>query len=330
MRNVGDALAAIGFIRHDLDSCFTFGRELGTGSFATVNCVQRKYGRGQQSEQLAAKVIRPTQTTEAVALEASYNVIAHSHPNICQFFGIFLTQRGWAMLMERCNGGDLTSYVLTHNHLAEEQALDLVGKSVFSALGHLHGLNILHRDVKPDNLLIDHRPGATVPHRAVLVDFGISCHLSDRAKLSIRCGSPGSCAPEVLTHIRPRHSPKADVFGAGVCLYFALGAQMPFKGCDPATICRINARAKVVFEGEAFEDLAGDTKRLLETLLIRSAQLRPTATRASALIRARIEERQSIRVTPSVSPLGSVALVAPAAPLVEPPQSRRPRRTMSA
>ena len=132
------------------------------------------------------------------------------------------------MLLERCSGGDLKDFVGLNKYFAEEEGMDVVGRCLFSALGHIHDKSIIHRDVKPENVLVDHRPGDVRPYRTVLVDFGISCHMSDKARLADLCGSPGCVGPEVLMGSLP--TPKADVFGGGVTLYYAISGKMPFKG----------------------------------------------------------------------------------------------------
>ena len=88
-------------------------------------------------------------------------------------------------------------------------------------------------------------------------------------------------------------SPKADVFGGAVALYFALGAKMPFQGVDLMTTLKINARAMVRLNGAPFEDVSRGTKNTLKALLHRSPHVRPNATRATALLTELIDELES-------------------------------------
>jgi calcium/calmodulin-dependent protein kinase I len=322
MRKTGDVLASIGYIRNDFDKCFDLEGELGEGSFAKVHIARRKAGltAHADSEQFAAKAMKPTATAELVALEASFLVAAQSHPHIVKFAGLFCTVQGWTMVMERCSSGDLKDYVCANKNFDEVEGIDIVGKSLFSALSHIHARGILHRDIKPENLLLDHQPGDPMSYRAVLADFGIACHMSEHEKMKKRCGTPGCVAPEML--VKNRMSPKCDVFSGGCTLYFALGARMPFRGPDLMTTLRCNALAEVDFDGAVFKDSSDDTKHTLKLLLRQKPNGRPTALQATALL-ADLTGKLLESTMPALKPPSAPVFMDPLTPVV--PAGARPK-----
>ena len=145
-------------VRTDFDECFTLTDQVGDGAFATVYGVRRRptsaalgAGVAGQEELLAAKVMRPTATTEMISQEVLCLEAVQGHPNIVKFLGLFCEQVGeqqqWKMLMERCSDGDVKGVIQNHGAFSEERSIVVVGEGVFSALVHIHDCGLLHRDV---------------------------------------------------------------------------------------------------------------------------------------------------------------------------------------
>jgi serine/threonine-protein kinase len=102
-----------------------------------------------------------------------------------------------------------------------------VSRDVLTALAHAHGQGILHRDVKPENIMFAMKAGAA---RAVLIDFGLARLCDDGALTAagICIGSPSYLAPERL--LGRRYDARADVYSVGVVLYEMLAGERPFPG----------------------------------------------------------------------------------------------------
>ncbi|SBW27782.1 serine/threonine protein kinase with PASTA sensor(s) [Candidatus Protofrankia californiensis] len=136
------------------------------------------------------------------------------------------------------DGVDLRGYLHERGRLPTADAVELVGQ-VLSALTVVHKAGVVHRDVKPANILIDTTgPG---PARAMLTDFGIArlTQTPSMTRLSTTIGTPMYMAPELAEHTPA--GPAADIYGAGVVLYELLAGQSPFVASNTISMIRAHA-----------------------------------------------------------------------------------------
>ncbi len=152
----------------------------------------------------------------------------------------------------------------------------ILAREIALAVDHAHGQGILHRDVKPENILVD-RDG-----RARLADFGLARATGDAERLTLSgqvVGTPGYLAPEQVEGRRAdRQGPATDVWGVGATLYRALVGRPPFDGGDVASVL-----ARVVFaEPEAPRAADPSIHPDLETIVLRCLEKEPERRYASA------------------------------------------------
>lgn len=95
------------------------------------------------------------------------------HPNIIQLYDVFITEDKIYIIMELMSGGELFDYVVQKGTLTEEEASRIVRK-VTSALVYMHSKNVIHRDMKPENLLLAHKPRSSHDIEVKIIDFGLS------------------------------------------------------------------------------------------------------------------------------------------------------------
>jgi len=150
------------------------------------------------------------------------------HPNIADVFDVGYTEDGSPYLvMELLNGESLGAWI-TRGPLSIDAAVE-VGTQLADALAFVHMNGILHRDVKPDNIVMHQERGRTV---AKLVDFGISKPVMDGpadrgiTREGLVVGTPHYMAPEYLAGSRADEG--SDTYSAGVVLYEALAGRTPF------------------------------------------------------------------------------------------------------
>src|SRR5918992_121986 len=156
-----------------------------------------------------------------------------THPAILQIYDIDVTGEAAALVMELVEGESLAARIDREGALPERDAA-LIAADVADALFHAHQRGVIHRDVKPGNILLDEGG------RAHLVDFGIARSLAESAeKLTLTgtvIGTLRYMAPEQLSG--GKTGPRTDLFGLGAVLHEALTGQPPYRSASPVALAR--------------------------------------------------------------------------------------------
>ncbi|CAI5459038.1 unnamed protein product [Closterium sp. Yama58-4] len=205
------------------------------------------------------------------------------------------------LVMELCNGGDLFDFIQSapKGRLTEQQAASVM-RQLLGALHHCHSLGVLHRDVKPENILLCDR----VPHqtrdgdlRIKLSDFGVAGFLNEDGVCTDSTGTSEYMAPEVA--MKATYNAKADVWSAGVVLHAMLAGALPSWAAlrdefqEPAgstgggssrgkgkTMQEGIARNELTLKSRLWRGVSEEAKDLLRALLRKDPQERPSALEA--------------------------------------------------
>ncbi len=174
---------------------------------------------------VAIKVLRSEQSQNAELVERfraeAATLAALRHPNLVQVYAFGLEDGSAYFVMELVEGESLFDAIVRSRREAARIPMErvvMVLEQITSALRSLHHAGIIHRDVKPANILLD-----PFRDRAVLVDVGIASRQGERASLA---GTPGYMAPEAATPIEL--DPSADVYGLAVTLYELITLELPW------------------------------------------------------------------------------------------------------
>ena len=143
-----------------------------------------------------------------------------NNPLVIHFFEAVESPRRIHIIMEILRGGNLCSYVKRRRQLDEGESRQIL-LQVTEGLEYMHNQNIVHRDIKLENVLFDQS------HNAKLIDFGFSVYAKDK-KLRMFCGTPSYMAPEIVKRGEYRGKP-VDMWSLGVVLYACLCGCFPFS-----------------------------------------------------------------------------------------------------
>ncbi|MQS12631.1 protein kinase [Streptomyces kaniharaensis] len=220
------------------------------------------------------------------------------HPGVITVHDV-LEQEGrpW-IVMELVDGRSLADVIKQDGTLQPRIAAD-VGSQVLAALHRGHQLGVLHRDVKPANVLLERGTG-----RVVLLDFGIATFegSSTLTRPGDLVGSPDYLAPERAQGERP--GPASDLWGLGATLYAAVEGQSPFRRDSPITTL-----AAVVDEPLPEPARAGPLGPVLAALMAKDPADRPTADEAARML-AEVRAGHTIGLKP-VTPVRTPTLSVP-------------------
>ena len=140
------------------------------------------------------------------------------HPNIVRMSKYRVTDNSIYIFEEYINGGDMLDIIINYKYIPEHDAR-IYFKQLISALEYIHSKDLVHLDVKLDNILVRDM-------EIKLCDFGFVHNIND--PLSRVCGTLNFISPEVWNK-EEYVSGKADMWSAGVCLYTLLCGKLPFK-----------------------------------------------------------------------------------------------------
>eukprot|EP00124_Ichthyophonus_hoferi_P000584 Ihof_evm18s22 gene=Ihof_evmTU18s22 len=183
------------------------------------------------------------------------------HPNIVQLYDATETKDYMFLVMELCEGGDLSGYIAKNRPIPEPQ-IRTFSQHIAAAMLQLFNHNIIHRDLKPQNILLMYVDGILT---AKLADFGFARYLNPEVDLAATlCGSPIYMAPEILEH-KP-YGRKADLWSIGTVLYECAVGRPPFRASNYIELSRVIKKTWSVLPMP--EDYSAEFQDLLRKLLV--------------------------------------------------------------
>ncbi|KAJ7108428.1 AGC/PKA protein kinase [Mycena crocata] len=237
---------------------FIIQRTLGTGSFGRVHLVRSKHNL----RFYAIKVLSKERVVKMKQVEHTNNeqrmLECVTYPFIINLWGYFQDTANLYMVMDFVPGGELFTLLRRSNRFPDPVA-KFYGAEVALALNHLHGLGIIYRDLKPENVLLN------ADGHIKVADFGFAKAV-DTTTWTL-CGTPDYLAPEVIG--QQRYNKSVDWYALGILIYEMLFGLPPYHMAEPNHMIlydRIQAGpSKAAFPPAAFSDQAKDLiMRLME------------------------------------------------------------------
>ena len=238
---------------------YLYGRLIGKGAFGKVNLSLH----GLTGLLVAIKSINKKSLTSVKQKQKLQNEISimktlsqnPPNPFTVHLYETYETSNHICLVMEHLQGGDLLNYIRKRSSLPESTAKSIF-KKLIRSIQHIHNNNIVHRDIKLDNILLD------LNGDIKLCDFGVSSVYSKGELMVQQCGTPAYIAPEIL-HNKGYDGKKVDIWSSGVVLYAILKGAVPFKGKSKQDLFEKIMKG----EFEMIEDITTEGQDLLRKLL---------------------------------------------------------------
>jgi serine/threonine protein kinase/Flp pilus assembly protein TadD len=208
---------------------FQIIEELGKGGMGRVYKALDK----EVKEKIAIKLIKPEISADEKTIERFRNELKLarqiSHKNVCRMYDLNKEDGAYYITMEYVSGEDLKSFIRRAGVLGAGKAI-YIAQQVCEGLTEAHRLGVIHRDLKPQNIMIDKDGNAKI------MDFGIARSLKTKGITGsgVMIGTPDYMSPEQVEG--KETDERSDIYSLGVILYEMVTGQVPFEGDTPFAI----------------------------------------------------------------------------------------------
>jgi TolB-like protein/predicted Ser/Thr protein kinase len=247
--------------------------ELGRGGMGTVyRVLDRKI-----NEEIALKLLKPEVATDVRIVERFKNELKLArkivHKNVCRVFDINEADGALFITMEYVPGKNLKNLVREGRPVAEDKAVSIAGQ-VAEGLAEAHKLGVVHRDLKPQNIMLDPDGGVHI------MDFGIARLMgrSEMTEAGTTIGTPEYMSPEQVDG-QPVDQ-RSDLYSLGVILYEMATGRVPFSGETPLSIAVKQKTEKPVDPRTLSPGLSPALGALILRCLEKAPEARPQTARA--------------------------------------------------
>ncbi|KAG3285775.1 serine/threonine-protein kinase 33 [Ictidomys tridecemlineatus] len=251
-----------------IEDFYTFGRILGQGSFGLVVEATDK----ETETKWAIKTVNKEKAGSSAVklLEREVNILKSvNHKHIIHLEQVFETPKKMYLVMELCEDGELKAVLDRKGHFSENETRWII-QSLASAIAYLHTKDIVHRDLKLENILVKSSfvdANNEMNLNIKVTDFGLAVKKHGRAEAMMQatCGTPIYMAPEVIN--AHDYSQQCDIWGIGVIMYYLLCGEAPFLANSEETLFELIKKGELHFENPIWNSVSDCAKSVLKQLL---------------------------------------------------------------
>lgn len=244
--------------------------KLGAGAMATVF----KAKQLSLDRMVAIKVLPRKFTSNPQFIERFYAegraAAQLNHPNIVQAYDVGKAGEYHYFVMEFVDGTTVYDEIVKQRRFGEADALDIIIQ-VTEALQHAHGKGLIHRDVKPKNIML------TKSGVAKLADMGLARAISDKeaaeAEQGKAFGTPYYISPEQIRG-ELNIGPQADIYSLGATLYHMLTGSVPFDAKNPSAVMHKHLKADLVPPDHVNPKLSAGVSEVVEMMMLKDQRRR--------------------------------------------------------
>eukprot|EP00163_Fabomonas_tropica_P009422 TRINITY_DN1922_c0_g1_i14.p3 TRINITY_DN1922_c0_g1~~TRINITY_DN1922_c0_g1_i14.p3 ORF type:complete len:405 (+),score=85.54 TRINITY_DN1922_c0_g1_i14:3143-4357(+) len=246
------------------DATYEMLKTLGEGGYSKVRLARDR----DTGEEFAIKIINKKrlnnqQRREQLTREVEIMLQLH-HPNVVVLHDAFESDSKMYIVTEVMKGGELLDRVIEDGNLSEKECCGIM-KQLVNALQYLHQRGVIHRDIKPQNILLTSKDKDSP---VKITDFGLSALVTpDKADLlKTAVGSPHFMAPEIM--VSETYGGGVDVWSIGVVMYFLLSGLLPFDGESPNQVFKAIREGDFNFPDEFWAPISAEAKALIERIFV--------------------------------------------------------------
>ncbi|CAI4225624.1 unnamed protein product [Auanema sp. JU1783] len=234
-------------------------KHLGDGKFGKVYHVRDR----ENNREYAAKFIKIKKDDDKMDVEREVSILKNlAHSKIVELHDAFSTlSNNVVLIMEIVKGGELFERIADENYVVSEPDAMRIIKQLCEALNYIHQRNIIHLDIKPENIMLLSQNRNEIK----LIDFGLARFYDGKEDIKFMAGTPEFAAPEVIKFENLDFH--TDMWSVGVITYILLSGYSPFLGDNNAeTYCNVE-KGEWAFT-EEFEIVSNEAKDFISKLIV--------------------------------------------------------------
>jgi len=220
---------------------YNIGKEIGHGSYAVVKVCQH---HGNPHKEYAIKMYDKKKSFTARKKRGVIHEIqilkSLDNKNIVKFYESIEDSNYLYLVFEYIKGGSLFDYLNSKpGKKVNEEEAKCIFKQIVKAIQYCHKKNVVHRDLKFENILLDENKNMKI------IDFGFAVVVNTVCKLNLFCGTTVYMAPEIINK-QNYWGPPVDIWSLGVILYTMLSGRFPFRGSNDTELYKSISRGTYI------------------------------------------------------------------------------------